>query len=347
MYPLEAPAVEYRPPGYSVVRDKENYIPRQMCYVDFGTPRDVLRFYSGMTDRTWMAPGLAYYVSTSTSKTSHIKVLEGTYFPSVGLVKSEDIALDGAIVKLSSIDRMPEPQWNRRYEQQVRVLQKTDKPYTPHIDSDEVYVRDLLAALVLRAPVWDLLRISAKIGGGIWEIHLVFKNFVMNHTYNKGGFEKDDGRFFEGMSKTALFDTTQINADDAIEPLLSCRLDLDIFNPELVDSAVKVYYNDGTKRSSVDPRAAEETPEQPLHEEPGAKKHKLEPPLAYEEPIAKNEPLAYEEPIANHNEPLAYEEPIAKHKPEPRRKSRKPSYDEQSLRRSGRLRGTHPYYGLT
>jgi hypothetical protein len=300
VYALEDPPVLYRPPGYSL-RLEDGSQPRYMFYVDFGKPMDVFSKVDkperGMPPRQWVTTGLPFFITTASSSTSIIPEFKGMCFPSWGL------APNGYIVKTSSLNTPKgyTDSWQHLFNrtENYEIIKKKNgrtKPYldatyitTPEIEKmeedktpteeiNEKKRQTLLFQLAVRTSNWSLLRISAKLGGGIWNLEQDFRAFVLTHKFYSSETEMDrldpddPDRFFQGMKKTPLFETTQIEPNlqftrdaepSVVEPMLrSCRLDLNLFT---FNGDTQVDYMGGEPKPEVrtPERAASEQASEP------------------------------------------------------------------------------------
>ena len=251
VYALEEPFVFYRPENYSIVLEY-GHEPHRMCYVRFGRPMNIFQdidvpgFDGEKLAREFLTEGLPFYVSQATSTTSVIQALKGTSFPSWG------ISPDGSIAKTTSLVTLRKYtlSWLPLFEQHERMKKATSRyskvPFEPYIRGTEYTQEKLLTELAARTSSWTFLRISAKIGGGIWDVEPRFREFVLTHPMTlREGFTQlnpAEDTLLNGMRKSPLFDTTQINRFD--QPvgaaLLACRLDLRYFTPkvEMIDREI-------------------------------------------------------------------------------------------------------------
>ena len=244
VYALDEPFVFYRPENYSIVLEY-GHEPHRMCYVHFGRPMnifndiDVADLNRKYLAREFVTEGIPFYVSQATSTTSIIQALKGTSFPSWG------ISPDGSIAKTTSLQTKRDYTLSwlplfEQFERMKRTIGRYSKvPFVPYIQGTDYTQEKLLEELAARTSSWIFLRISAKIGGGIWDVEPRFREFVLSHAMTlREGFSQlnpAEDTLLNGMRKSPLFDTTQINRFD--QPvgaaLLACRLDLRYFTPEV------------------------------------------------------------------------------------------------------------------
>jgi len=231
VYPLNVPFVRYHPAGYTVQLESGLFAPRDILLVTFPIPINLLRDFD-VERRTFLRDYIAFYRSTATSTTSILPELRDTWFPTFGVIPNYHI------MKISSL----EPgnySWKANLDMFVRVEQMldrtADRKISPYVymfgiqNNPELLIQELAA----RTSSWQFLRISAAIGGGIWDIETRFREFVLARNFVNRDFILE--AFPEGIVKSPVFKTTQIC--DVLGPhelpLFKCRLD-DVFTVKKV-----------------------------------------------------------------------------------------------------------------
>ena len=180
-YPLYEPFVRYRPEGYTVQLEAMLHNPREVILVTFPEPINLFRDFD-VKKRAFMRDYIAFYRSTASSTTSILPELRNTWFPTFGLIPNYHI------MKISSL----EPgnySWKANLDMFVRVEQMLDRAADRKI-SPYVYMFGiqndpelLIKELASRTSSWQFLRISAAIGGGIWDIERTFRDFVLTRNF--------------------------------------------------------------------------------------------------------------------------------------------------------------------
>jgi hypothetical protein len=243
-YPLDVPLVRYRPAGYTVQLEAMLYAPRDLILVTLPEPKNI--FLMCDTDgRTLMRDYIAFYRSTASSFTSILPELKHTWFPTYGISPTYDVIKVTSLKTRRGFTLSWQPLLDLYVSMQLKINRAADQRQNPYvylfgIRSDP---NVLMKELGDRTASWFFLRISAAIGGGIWDIEPIFRQFVLDHTYVNREFVRQ--AFPLGLVKSPVFKTTQIYSETPLTPhevaLLQCRLAPE-FQVTPTDGAAMVTY---------------------------------------------------------------------------------------------------------
>lgn len=248
-FALDAIDVRYRPDGYSV-KLEGTHSPREVLLVLFREPINLFKFCD--TDgRVFLRPSIPFYRTTASSTTSVVKELKNTWFPTFGVTPTYHLVKVSSLVTKKGFTLSWQPFLDMYVNLQLKLDRKADQkqnPYTAAFDMNGD-TQLLMKELAARTCSWDFLRISAKIGGGIWSIQEKFCTFVKSNAFVNMHFVPDE-TFLEGFLKSPVFKTTQIypgeyGAVDQPEteiPLMLCRLE-PVFTTSERKEGVMVTYN--------------------------------------------------------------------------------------------------------
>ena len=248
-FPLDAIDVRYRPDKYSVKLEGA-HSPRNVLLVLFREPINLFKFCD--TDgREFFRPFIPFYQTTASSTTSVVKELKDTWFPTFGVTPTYHLVKVSSLVTKKGFTLSWQPFLDMYVNLQLKLAREKDQkqnPYTAEFDMNgDTHL--LMKELAARTCSWDFLRISAKIGGGIWSIEKKFCAFVKSNAFVNMRFVPDK-TFLEGFLKSPVFKTTQIypgeyGAVDQPEteiPLMLCRLE-PVFTTSERKEGVMVTYN--------------------------------------------------------------------------------------------------------
>jgi len=224
-FPLAGPFVRYRPEGYTLQLEAGVYAPREIILITLPAPINL--FHSCDTDgRQLNRDYIAFYRSTATSSTSILSQLRDTWFPTFGVSPGYDIIKVSSLITKKKFTLSWKPMLDMYVNLQLKLNRAANQKQNPYvflfgIRSDP----DLLMKEISdRTSSWQFLRISAAIGGGVWDIEPGFRAFVLTHNYLNWMFVPD--AFPDGVVKSPVFKTTQVCSAQAHEiPLLRCCLD--------------------------------------------------------------------------------------------------------------------------
>ena len=244
-YPLDVPLVRYRPAGYTVQLEARLYAPRELILVTLPEPKNI--FLMCDTDgRTLMRDYIAFYRSTASSFTSKLPELKNTWFPTYGISPTYDVIKVTSLKTRRGFTLSWQPLLDPYVNTQLKIDRAADHTQNPYvylfgIRSEDPYA--LMKELGDRTASWFFLRISAAIGGGIWDIEPLFRQFVLDYTYVNREFVRQ--AFPLGIVKSPVFKTTQIYSETPLNPhevpLLQCRLAPE-FHVTPTDGAAMVTY---------------------------------------------------------------------------------------------------------
>jgi len=244
-YPLDVPLVRYRPAGYTVQLEAMLHAPREIILVTLPEPKNI--FLMCDTDgRTLMRDYIAFYRSTATSYSSRLPELKDTWFPTYGISPTYDIIKVTSLKTRRGFTLSWQPLLDQYVNTQLKINRAADPTQNPYvylfgIRSEDPYA--LMKELGDRTASWFFLRISAAIGGGIWDIEPTFRQFVLDYTYVNREFVRQ--AFPLGIVKSPVFKTTQIYSGTPLTPhevpLLQCRLAPE-FHVTPTDGAAMVTY---------------------------------------------------------------------------------------------------------
>lgn len=248
-FPLDSIDVHYRPEGYSL-KLEGTHSPREVLLVLFREPINLFKFCD--TDgRVFIRPSIPFYRTTASSTTSVVKELKDTWFPTFGVTPTYHLVKVSSLVTKKGFTLSWQPFLDMYVNLQLKLDRKKDQrqnPYTAAFDMNGD-TQLLMKELAARTCSWDFLRISAKIGGGIWSIQEKFCTFVKSNALVNMRFVPDE-TFLEGFLKSPVFKTTQIypgeyGAVDQPEteiPLMLCRLQ-PVFTTSERKEGLMVTYN--------------------------------------------------------------------------------------------------------
>ena len=246
-YPLDVPSVRYRPPGYRVELEARLYSPRDLILVTLPEPKNI--FLMCDTDgRVLMRDYIAFYRSTATSITSKLPELKDTWFPTYGISPTYDIIKVTSLKTRRGFTLSWKPLLDVYVSMLLKINREADQRQNPYVHLFGIRSADpyeLMKELGNRTASWFLLRISAAIGGGIWDIEPAFRQFVLDYTYVNREFVRQ--AFPLGLVKSPVFKTTQIYSETPLTPhevaLLQCRLAPE-FQVTPTDGAAMVTYTE-------------------------------------------------------------------------------------------------------
>ena len=246
-YPLDVPSVRYRPPGYTVELEAMLYSPRDLILVTLPEPKNI--FLMCDTDgRVLMRDYIAFYRSTATSITSKLPELKDTWFPTYGISPTYDIIKVTSLKTRRGFTLSWKPLLDVYVSMLLKINREADQRQNPYVHLFGIRSADpyeLMKELGNRTASWFLLRISAAIGGGIWDIEPTFRQFVLDYTYVNREFVRQ--AFPLGLVKSPVFKTTQIYSETPLTPhevaLLQCRLAPE-FQVTPTDGAAMVTYTE-------------------------------------------------------------------------------------------------------
>ena len=246
-YPLDVPSVRYRPPGYRVELEARLYSPRDLILVTLPEPKNI--FLMCDTDgRVLMRDYIAFYRSTATSITSKLPELKDTWFPTYGISPTYDIIKVTSLKTRRGFTLSWKPLLDVYVSMLLKINREADQKQNPYVHLFGIRSADpyeLMKELGNRTASWFLLRISAAIGGGIWDIEPTFRQFVLDYTYVNREFVRQV--FPLGLVKSPVFKTTQIYSETPLTPhevaLLQCRLAPE-FQVTPTDGAAMVTYTE-------------------------------------------------------------------------------------------------------
>ena len=250
-FPLDSIDVHYRPEGYSL-KLEGTHSPRNVLLVLFREPINLFKFCD--TDgRVFLRPSIPFYQTTASSTTSVVKELKDTWFPTFGVTPTYHLIKVSSLVTKKGFTLSWQPFLDMYVNLQLKLDRKADQkqnPYTAAFDMNGD-TQLLMKELAARTCSWDFLRISAKIGGGIWSIQEKFCTFVKSNALVNMRFVPDE-TFLEGFLKSPVFKTTQIYPGEygAVDqplnekeiPLMMCRLE-PVFTTSERKEGVMVTYN--------------------------------------------------------------------------------------------------------
>jgi hypothetical protein len=208
---------------------RNTYEPRNLVVVHFGKLLDITSEYDGKR-RVFLRDHLPFYQTTATSNTNaEYPWLKETWLPCFG------VGTDEHVFKLSGLNspRGTSAKWPHYLSQEMILQEKLKKTplyiKDPPVKKDEKEIEEdvFFKVIAARCPSWSLLRISAKIGEGVWASCPNFKKFVIENLMGDDRKFKLDPDFLLSMKKTKIIKTNQVyeeREDKYKEDVLSCRL---------------------------------------------------------------------------------------------------------------------------